>query len=267
MQAILGRLDRVVAVEQDDWEQHWEQFAESAARNPAQIYRRRLVFDCVRDQPARILDIGSGQGDLAADCVVRFPEAHVVGIEVSSSGIRAAQSKVKEAVFLQLDLSQRCAAPPAYERWASHAFCSEVLEHVDDPVSLLRHSRCFLQPGCVLVVTVPGGPMSAFDRHIGHRKHFRRDDLRFVLEEAGFVVDSVRAAGFPFFNLYRLLVLLRGKKLVADAATGGQMDGSLLARSAMATFRALFHLNLSSSPWGWQLVASARVGDEASVTT
>ena len=33
-----------MAVAEDDWEQHWGHYAESAERNPAQLYRRRLIF-------------------------------------------------------------------------------------------------------------------------------------------------------------------------------------------------------------------------------
>ena len=70
------------------------------------------------------------------------------------------------------DLLRDPAPDAEWAGWATHAVCSEVLEHVDEPVVLLRNARSWLAPGCRLVVTVPGGPMSAFDRHIGHRRHF-----------------------------------------------------------------------------------------------
>jgi glycosyltransferase involved in cell wall biosynthesis len=43
---------------------------------------------------------------------------------------------------------------------------------VDEPARLLRNARTFLAPGCHLVVTVPGGPRSASDLRIGHRRHY-----------------------------------------------------------------------------------------------
>ena len=97
-------------------------------------------------------------------------------------------------------------APPAslneFTNWATHAVCSEVLEHVDDPVAFLKRARDYLAPGARLIVTVPGGPMSAFDRHIGHRQHFDRLKIRSMLEQAGYSVERTYLAGFPFFNLY-----------------------------------------------------------------
>jgi hypothetical protein len=77
-----------------------------------------------------------------------------------------------------------------------------------------------------------------------------------VLEQAGFIVERSARAGFPFFNIYRLIVLLRGERLVHDAARGA---GTRPARLVMRIFGVLFRLNLTSSPWGWQVLAAARV--------
>jgi len=99
---------------------------------------------------------------------------------------------------------------------------------------------------------------SAFDKHIGHRKHFKPDEIGTLLTQAGYVPDYAAKAGFPFFNLYRCAVILRGKKLIKDVSSRRNPSGSLLAGAVMATFRILFHMNLDSSPWGWQMIAKSR---------
>lgn len=243
---------------QDDWERHWDDYAESAQHNPAQCYRRRLVLQRLGTSPARVLDIGSGQGDLVKEIIARFPGAEVIGLEASRSGVEISARKNPTAVFIQRDLLDPSKGAGEYAEWASHAVCSEVLEHVDDPVLLLRQCQLYMSPGCRLVVTVPGGPMSAFDRHIGHRGHYSASKLTGVLESSGFVVEKVACAGFPFFNVYRLMVILRGQRLVDDVAAGRYGTTNLVGRMMMTAFRALFRLNLGSSPWGWQLIATAR---------
>ena len=49
-----------------DWDQHWTAYAE-AALNPAQTYRRKLVFQLLAlhaaPRPTRLLELGSGQGE------------------------------------------------------------------------------------------------------------------------------------------------------------------------------------------------------------
>ena len=120
-----------------------------------------------------------------------------------------------------------------FRGWATHAVCSEVLEHLDDPEAMLANVRPFLAPGCKLVITVPAGPRSAFDKHIGHRAHFTTTRLERTLRAAGLDVVDLRGAGFPFFNLYRLAVVLRGKKLIEDGADHGQANLPLAARATI----------------------------------
>jgi SAM-dependent methyltransferase len=244
----------------DDWDRHWRDYAESVASSPAQAYRRHLVLRLLAASgngiAARVLDIGSGTGDLAAEIREAFPAAELLGLDVSAAAVEQAARKVPAATFLQRDLVSGSEPEPAHRGWATHAVCSEVLEHVDDPGALLENARSYLAPGCRLVVTVPGGPMSAFDRHIGHRQHFTATSVRALLEQAGFVVERSTRAGFPFFNLYRLIVLLRGERLVDDVARGA---GRPPARLVMRIFSVLFRLNLTRSPWGWQVLAAARV--------
>lgn len=250
-----------VTAQRDDWERLWDDYADSAKANPAQALRRRLVFSWLAldraTAPLRVLDIGSGQGDFAAELRARFPNVDILGLELSQSGVEIARRKVPSARFVQRDLLAASDPEPTERAWATHAVCAEVLEHVDDPDAFLRHVAAYLAPAGRLIVTVPGGPMSAFDRHIGHRRHFRPAEVRRLLEATGFVVERVTGAGFPFFNLYRLVVVARGPRLIADVARDSGST-SRLARLVMATFGVLFRLTLPASPWGWQLVAVAR---------
>jgi SAM-dependent methyltransferase len=242
----------------DDWDRHWDDYGETAAKNPAQAYRRWLILGLLsgQEKPRRVLDIGSGTGDLAAEILAAFPSVELIGLDVSEAAVEYAARKVPAARFRQRDLLRAGNAEPELRGWANHAVCSEVLEHVEEPARLLANARPYLAPGCRLIVTVPGGPVSAFDRHIGHRRHFTPQTVRAAIEEAGFEVERTGRAGFPFFNVYRLIVLLRGQRLVDDFAHGA---GTAPARAMMKAFDLLFKLNLTSSPWGWQVFAAARL--------
>ncbi len=249
----------------DDWDQHWEHYADAAEVNPAQAYRRRLILNLLEAGPGtHVVDIGSGQGDLAATLDRAYPSAIIVGLELSAIGVTRARGKVPSARFEQVNLLND-PVNASLEGWATHAVCSEVLEHVDDPSVLLGRARAYLAPSARLVVTVPGGPRTQFDRSIGHRRHFTRQRLRDVLDGAGFTVEGVWAAGFPFFNIYKLLILLGGKRMVQGVRSGGDIETSWLARTLLWLFNGLFRLNIRSTPFGWQLVAVAtsRRGDPA----
>ena len=99
--------------------------------------------------------------------------------------------------------------------------------------------------------------MSAFDRHIGHRRHFTPEAIAGVLRDAGFEVLLATGAGFPFFNLYRALVIARGDRLIEDVRGDGA--ASPAARAAMLAFDPLLRLSLPRSRWGKQIVAVARL--------
>lgn len=247
----------------DDWDRHWEEYTQAAEENPAQNYRRELVFLFLTLPSAgngvRLLDIGSGQGDFAATVKARYPAAQILGLELSQSGVEISRRKVPEAAFMRCNLLDETHVPEDWRRWATHAVCSEVIEHVDDPASLLRNARLYMSAGCQLVVTAPGGPMSAFDKHIGHRKHWTPSEIEALLHDAGYAAERTTAAGFPFFNLYRCLVILRGKKLIADVSTETTSSMSWSARTAMAVFSTLLRPSLNSTRLGWQMVAGARL--------
>jgi SAM-dependent methyltransferase len=242
----------------DDWDRHWLDFAAAAELSPATRYRRRLALRLVGAGAAmRMLEIGSGAGQFAAEFLAQAPDAQFLGLELSRTGVDLAARRVPAARFLQRDLLASgvvgAGLPDALDFRATHALCSDVLEHLDDPRLLLRNAAAYMAPGCRLVATVPGGWRSAFYTHIGHRRHYTPAELGALLESAGFSVERAYAAGFPFFNLYRMLVTLRGRELIAHAARAP----SPLMRVSGAIFDALFRLNLID-PWGWQTVAVAR---------
>ena len=114
--------------------------------------------------------------------------------------VRSAHARSLSAEFAQRDLLQKEKLDDDQRGLATLAVCSEVLEHVDQPEVLLCNAADYLASGCRLVVTVPGGPRSAFDRHIGHRRHFTASRLRRLLEESGFEDVTVRQSRIPIFR-------------------------------------------------------------------
>src|SRR5260370_346841 len=173
-----------------------------------------LAVECAGLKPGQIEFEYTGghrgwKGDMVAAVRQKFPSAQVLGIELSHSGVEVSRQKVSGAQFVQRNLLDGSAPPKEQQGWATHAVCSEVIEHVDDPCKLLASALQYMGVGCKLVITAPGGPMSAFDKHIGHRKHYRIDEIESLFRAAGYEPDRLTRAGFPFFNLYRSLVVLR----------------------------------------------------------
>jgi 2-polyprenyl-3-methyl-5-hydroxy-6-metoxy-1,4-benzoquinol methylase len=259
-----GDADLQKALDPNDWDHNWDAYSEIAERNPANDYRHALILKLLGRPPAgsTVLDIGSGQGQFALRLQATYPDLVVWGVDYSGEGVaRARELATRQgsaAEFRQVDLLQPTVLADG-QPMATHAVCSEVLEHVADPVTLIRNARALLAPGCHLVVTVPGGPRSAFDRHIGHFQHFTARKLHHVLTEAGYEVQRVLRAGFPFFNLYKLAVIARGKKIIADVENHEPGEAMPAESIVKAFFGFGLRHSLDSTPFGWQIAAVATI--------
>jgi SAM-dependent methyltransferase len=245
----------------DDWDKHWNEHAAMLALNPAVAFRRKLVLEMLSlsetNGAVRLLELGCGTGLFARDVLRLRPDVDFVGLDLSAKGVEIAGRGVPGARFFQQDFTQPIKLEERYRGWATHVVCSEVLEHLDDPVAMLRNVRALFAPRCRIIVTVPAGPMSAFAKHIGHRRHYTQRLLETTLRHAGLDVAELRGAGFPFYNLYLLATIARGKKLIEDAGGQNGTTPSFVARLGMRVFSPLFKLNLNDSSLGWQVVAIA----------
>jgi hypothetical protein len=176
---------------------------------------------------------------------------------MSRKGVTISQKKVRRPAFVVADLIRTPPQLETYVGWATHAVCSEVLEHVDDPTVFLEAARKYLAIGARLIETIPAGPMSAFDLHIGHRQHFNRAMVDDMLRRAGYSTARIYATGFPFFNFYRLLAVAGGERLVRDVEEAYEAIITTLPAKLMKLFGTLFRANLQDSRFGWQLIAVA----------
>lgn len=240
----------------DDWDRHWTDFPKTPDYSPAVSYRRRLISRMleinVGEPGRRLLELGSGSGQFAREFCPEFPQVDFLGLDVSRAGVEQARRQMPAARFEVCDLLNAIEQEAIRSFRATDAICSEVLEHVDHPEHILANATAAMAPNCRLVVTVPGGPMNAFDEHIGHRRHYRPEELGAFLTSAGYRVEKTLGVGFPFYNLYRLALLMGGSSVV-DIASG---PPSLAVRTAYHVFDTLCRFNLDR--WGWQTVGIAR---------
>jgi trans-aconitate methyltransferase len=249
----------------DFYDQVWDAWGELDRHSPAAFHRRRIVLALVREYARsanQVLEVGCGQGALLKKLELELPAAVVHGADVSPKSLEKSRALGIRAELFQLDLS-------ALDFEASHAerfsrfdlvICSEVLEHLADDRRALERIMLLLAPGGQLIVTVPSGQKTRFDSAIGHVRHYTRRGLAHRLREGGFEVERVMAWGFPFHNLYRLLVAV-GARLSPDTS-GSRAPGlprGVLGLSYRALSRALKPLYFLNRPyWGPQLFAVAR---------
>ena len=201
----------------DDYhERLWEVVPEGLEPSDEGL-RRRFLLEHVQ-AGERVLDVGCGEGHLAAE--LARAGAEVVGIDVAAEPLRRARLRHPE-----LDLRQVAAegAWPLADASFDAVWAGETIEHVADTAGWLSEVRRVLRSGGSLLLSTPDhGRLRmlwwalaphAFEAHFDprsdHLRFYRSRTLTELLEEFGFHDVDVRSAGGPHGARRRLLVSAR----------------------------------------------------------
>jgi 2-polyprenyl-3-methyl-5-hydroxy-6-metoxy-1,4-benzoquinol methylase len=253
------------------YDQMWKDYGHLDAVSPAAFHRRRVIVQLAKQharQARTILDVGCGQGELLRELSDAIPSARVHGADLSEQSLVDSRRRNPTFDLFELNITHDRFATQYSARFSAFDFlvCSEVLEHIPDHELAARHLLELLRPSGVAIVTVPGGKMSAFDKVIGHQRHYTRAKLDQLLTSAGFEVIDVLAWGFPFHTFYRAAVRIAsgmavpGQEKAAPGSGAGKGVVSSVLGGAYSVFgkvlKPLFYLNASRG--GEQLIAIAK---------
>jgi hypothetical protein len=219
---------------------------------PAPRHRRRLLLRMMdRLAFADVLDAGSAQPFLLAEAVRRYG-VDGFGSDLSARVVEENRRALPSCEFQAFDLTRECW--PDGRRF-DLVVCSEVLEHLDDwragLANLVRMSRTHV------LITVPGGPIRAMDRRVGHLQHFRGPELAGALEELGCRVEHMAWWGWPVHSAYKAAISRLGTHRLYVSFSGGGRYG-LGKKAVSGLLYRLFFLN-DLSGRGHQLIVRARV--------
>ncbi len=252
------------------YDEMWRSYAHLDAVSPAAFHRRRVVVHLAAKaapDARSILDVGCGQGELLQELSAALPAASVSGADLSEQSIADSRKRNPDYDLFVLDLTEPEFEKKHAQRLGSYdlVVCSEVIEHIEDDGLAVLRLRSLLVPGGHLIVTVPGGRMSRFDKVIGHYRHYRPRDLERLMRTNRLETERVLAWGFPFHNVYRTAVRVAS---VATIPSNGKpkpdkeqsgVVSSVLGQAYTLFGKALkplFYFNLPR--WGEQMMVVAR---------
>ncbi len=158
--------------------------------------------------PLRVLDLGCGDGQLAAE-MRRFGH-HVTGVELEPG--EGAERRVDRLIVADLDEGIPSAAEGPYDV----VVAADVIEHLRRPEKLLREATALLAPGGVVLVSVPNfshwyprlrilaGRFDYDERGVLDRTHLRfftRRSFARLARSAGLEIIRTAATGLPLEEL------------------------------------------------------------------
>lgn len=102
----------------------------------------------------RVLDLATGVGAMAGLLRVRFPDAVIVGLDLRRAQLRHARRNHPELPVVQADGGRLPFADASFD----HVHWSWLLEHVPQPLAILREVQRVLRPGgTALCIEVDNG--------------------------------------------------------------------------------------------------------------
>lgn len=157
------------------------------ARNALITWALKKYYPGVRS----FLEIGCGTGFVLSAISKAFPQAGMSGSEISAAALEFAAGRIKHAQFMQMDARR---TPFVDEFDAIGIF--DVLEHIQDDTVVLENIHKALNPGGVVLITVPQHPSlwSESDVHWSHVRRYTRREIEEKVRNAGF--EIVRSTSF-----------------------------------------------------------------------
>ena len=186
----------------------WVSSAHTGAHSRRTAERNAAFFLPHLKPGMTLLDGGCGPGSITLGLAAAISPGYVTGVDISSGSLEIARKLAFERGVANVTFEQHhLRALPYEDATFDAAFLHAVLQHVDEPVRILRELRRVLKPGGVIgladadhdgAISWPEEPMITFGHEVQAKMRQEGDvrigkRLRAVLVEAGYenVIGSV----------------------------------------------------------------------------
>jgi SAM-dependent methyltransferase len=163
-----------------------------------------------------LMDIGCSSGFMLHELRQRFPSSKVLGSDYVRGPLDSLAQNNPTIPLFQFDLAN-CPLPTGC---LDGITLLNVIEHIEDDVSALRHSLRILKPGGIAVIEAPAGAelYDVYDKHLMHFRRYRMSELLLTLKSAGFEMLEQSHLGFFIYPAFAAVKKRNRRYLKADPA-------------------------------------------------
>lgn len=149
------------------------------------VHLKRYVFALsYMDENTTVLDFGGGAGYGSFVMSGECKEVFLVDADLTALTYAKDHYFRKNITYLNMN------RPPS--DWMFDTItCFECVEHVDEPLELMKRFYSLLNPNGVLIMSVPNErevPHAQSTNHF-HKQHFTADQLEKLITDAGFTIE------------------------------------------------------------------------------
>jgi 2-polyprenyl-3-methyl-5-hydroxy-6-metoxy-1,4-benzoquinol methylase len=163
------------------------------------------LLDSIPKNLGRIVEVGCGTGALGAAYKKDNPNSEYIGLELNPEAVKIATERLDRALDFNVETSDESQLNIAPQSCDALVY-GDVLEHLQDPWSILNHQVSWLKPGGYVLASIPNiqhwtilrdllqGKWEYQDEGLLDRTHLRfftLESMQQLFSQAGLIVKTV----------------------------------------------------------------------------
>jgi SAM-dependent methyltransferase len=171
-----------------------------------------------------VVDAGCSSGFFLGLVRRRFPHSFAIGADFVKAPLEELAERTPDLPLLQFDL-RTCPLPDAC---VDAVVLLNVLEHIDDDLTAMRHVQRILRPGGLAIIEVPAGPelFDIYDEVLMHHRRYRMQDLQALVRASGLEVVRASHLGALIYPPFYAVKQWNKRYLSREKATKQQLVAS-----------------------------------------
>lgn len=151
-----------------------------------------------------VVDVGCGAGGASMFCAQRGASVHFLDLDADKVA-QAAERLSKDHGDRCVGIVSDCTPLPLEDSLASRVIAMEMLEHVQDPLAVMKELVRVGRPGALYLISVPDAKGELLQKKFADPAHFEEPnhvriftsaELEQLVEESGLIVERKQATGF-----------------------------------------------------------------------